>query len=554
MARKDDVTVSEKTFAKYQIDASLSLPFFVILYLTVLHELRLIALSGIENSSAAEFPAFFTPNREAWIPDPLRPYFELSDKPVSLKENASESVLQALTKLLRAASEAFIADLKVKVDFAGLVEDHPLRYVEHVAKITSADKLLTDLLPEIVKYNPLIALENQISYDGDTPAIDLGDRDFRRHFIKEFTRFVSAGRVSLDPDGNGFSSDFPGIPVNSEALLKARHWGRIPVATGNDKGLYYVVRQARGRRTGDAPKVDIVVRDLLWLREYPAAFDEKGMRDPYKSPKKHGARLGYYFSTIDRQFFEVTNIAKRGDIIMLDAVAPLENDTTKSLCLYFPAIRHAGRVSLGNMIGSVEGRRTGAWTVVCFRPPEMSDEDERSLQLHLSVYSDVFHQMQRKPHYDNSSRLLNQLIEDRKLIGVLYSRLWADETEFAADADARNIETLDQRWKAFSSMFSRWEAYGDVDASNGVAAILDRVRDQNTGLVDEDRLREELLVLLQDEERHALTPPVTKDDPNRKSGLRDLDKDLTILAQRHFVPSYRAYLEASKGKTIKDLT
>ena len=334
MAGKNDNKISEKSFAQYQIDDRAPLGYFTIIFLTSLHVLRLLALKDNATSIACRFPAVFTPSRSDWAPDALHEYFRV-DEPTNLKQYARPAQ-KALTRLLHDASAAFIDDLQaLGIAFDALPADSPLRYVERVRDLTAVDvELEAKLFSKIVKHDPSIPSDHQVSSDEKEPLKVLVPR-FRQRFMDEFSKFISAAQRAIDPDGDGFAPDLPGIPINSPALLKARHWGRKRLRAQPDLGLYYVVRQARGRRTGDQPKIDIIVRDLLWLRQTTESLDGTGVRDPYDEAEQHGARLGYYFSSIDGQVFEITNIVKRGEIIMLDAVAPLDDGLTKSLCLYF---------------------------------------------------------------------------------------------------------------------------------------------------------------------------------------------------------------------------
>jgi hypothetical protein len=162
-----------------------------------------------------------------------------------------------------------------------------------------------------------------------------------------------------------------------------------------------------------------------------------------------GRTFGYYVSTVDNQAFELKSVSKRQDLLMIDAVAHLDDGKSKSLCLYVP--EHEGDdngISLGHIVGNLRDAnrrdRTGAWSAVVLRPNFPPALEDRIL-CDISVYSDYLRTLadaNEDDAYDKQIIHLTDYVHEVGLAGVLFSETLRDFPEAKAELITAGLEKL----------------------------------------------------------------------------------------------------------------
>lgn len=520
---------TEDYIGSLEIEKLMPIPYFTLLYIAALSQLlRAVQSRKGGEGHTSKFPTFVEGKRIQW-PTDLVSYFE-PDEPdfKDLKVSAKLEIRQELSTFLHNVSNAFLDDMRAYLKDVSGDDLGPLSHVQRFME-EAQGKAVNELI--VSKKAPTyFAVLNDGDADQSRANVVRKVTDFAKLAVKYLSEKLGGDRIT--------SADVPGVDITDETLLKTRFMGWSPSpAHLHDSGLYFVIRQARGHLTQDPKREGIVVRDLLWIRPGITSF-ENGVRGTYET---YGSRLGYYFSAIDEQVFEITFIVKRRDgVMMIDAIAYLDDRETKSLCLYLPSVDNGNGFSLGSMVGIVETKpippRTGSWTVVAMRA-EIDQGERDHLEGDLAVVSDAMAELSNRDDYDERIIHSVRLMESRHLIGVLFSKSWLES------ATAEERRRLEKRDEAFSRMFRNWSIY---DAPDNRVDVL--VAEINLGSDDaEIRLRRILKELVEDEERHALTPPAVQRQSDDRSAL---EADIETLSSRDDVLAYATFMDSKPAKMI----
>jgi hypothetical protein len=140
-----------------------------------------------------------------------------------------------------------------------------------------------------------------------------------------------------------------------------------PDAFANSCDLYAVIREARGWTPTDSADTNLLVRDLLWIRDTDAPQSTLDMRDG-----KDGTKLvGIYFSAVDRCCFYVERLVKQGGNVIITARTMHDASYTQYLTLIFASrpSRQPLVVRDGIVSGSAGDSATlAAWKCLIVRP------------------------------------------------------------------------------------------------------------------------------------------------------------------------------------------
>lgn len=186
-------------------------------------------------------------------------------------------------------------------------------------------------------------------------------------------------------------------------------------------GLFCVVREARGPYTSEPRDINVVVRDLLWLRRCSGDNASGQVPEEKTGP---GGNLGFYFSAFDRIVYEIRNLTIRNGTMMIDAISFMETGSERSLCLYYPESMHDHPLHCreGVLMGTIrDPERSGAWKVLIVRP-DWSNLAELDAQ--LSIYLERMAKMGEQAYRVAVVKCF-RFVSEARLVGVLYSRDWA---------------------------------------------------------------------------------------------------------------------------------
>lgn len=215
-----------------------------------------------------------------------------------------------------------------------------------------------------------------------------------------------------------------GINAADVSTLAAECLGIVEAdgeAAWKKTGLFCVVREARGPYTSEVRDINIIVRDLLWLRRCTGTDPSGHVPEEKTGP---GGNLGFYFSAFDRAVYEIRNLVIRNGTIMIDAISFMETGSERSLCLYYPESTHDHPLHCreGVLMGTTrDPARSGAWKVLIIRP----DWSNRAvLDAQLSVYLKQMANMNEQTYRDAVAKCF-RFVAEALLVGVLYSRDWA---------------------------------------------------------------------------------------------------------------------------------
>lgn len=172
--------------------------------------------------------------------------------------------------------------------------------------------------------------------------------------------------------------EFHSLKLTDELLIKSEflsvrsdidvHGAAANVAdiAGGTFTLYAVLREARGWYSENPDEVNMIVRDLLWIRS-------STMRQQYtqRDVGDNNEFIGVYVSAMDRSSFYVERI----DIYGMEAVLTAKENNIaafpKRLTLILPASAFAHELQIRHGILSGSARRTGilaAWKCLLIRP------------------------------------------------------------------------------------------------------------------------------------------------------------------------------------------
>lgn len=241
------------------------------------------------------------------------------------------------------------------------------------------------------------------------------------------------------------------LRLSSPISLSELYFGQI-------FGPYYVVRKARSAVTDVPGDRNLLVRDMMWIRPLDGNPSAQGHRSD--NPARPTVALGYYVSAIDKQVFEITHIAVRNDVVMLDAVAYLDGTETKSICVYLPEMLMQARqqVDFASIIGTLRDQsRTGAWSALVTRPDLVPDE---MLGLHYALifFADAFSMKNFGDKAENYDPLINKVFWAlcyAQHCGVIYSQDWEEKARQAPEGDIYGVALgeLLKRKEAFEACF-----------------------------------------------------------------------------------------------------
>jgi hypothetical protein len=247
-----------------------------------------------------------------------------------------------------------------------------------------------------------------------------GDADHRD--VEIITPFLRLAKACI-----GDQEEHPvlhGIAACDEFALAAECLGVVEAdgeVAWKKTGLFCVVREARGPYTNEVQDINIIVRDLLWLRHCTGGDPSGRVRDDRTGP---GGNLGFYFSAFDRVVYEVRNLTIRNGTMMIDAISFMKTGTERSLCLYYPESSHdhALHCREGVLMGTTrDPARSGAWKVLVVRPDW---SNLPVLDAQLSVYLKRMTTLNQQEYRDVVIKCF-RFVSEALLVGVLYSREWA---------------------------------------------------------------------------------------------------------------------------------
>lgn len=158
------------------------------------------------------------------------------------------------------------------------------------------------------------------------------------------------------------------IPAYSTTSLKLLLCGisKSFLAKNPEAGPFYVVREARGVFGDRVDRLNLLVRELLWLR------------DTDRSQSATSEYLGYYFSAVENDIYAITNIQtiENGQVQLFGQKLLLDSETLDEHHFYLTMPPLGGRQKdstsrPGLLCGSTtRARRPAAWKVVVLEPPE----------------------------------------------------------------------------------------------------------------------------------------------------------------------------------------
>lgn len=278
-------------------------------------------------------------------------------------------------------------------------------------------------------------------------------------------------------------------------------------------GPYYIIRKSRAGITSDPSDSELIVRDLLWLRPTTTLPDNEGISAPILSQPSDA--LGYYVSALDEQVYEVTHVSKRGEYILIDAIAFLDNNETKSLCLYTPKMPVFGtdKLAYGSIIGTLrDSERTGAWSTLIIRP-EISEEECLRFHYVFSFFSDALNServQDREKDYDENIKELYWVYALKNICGVLFSKFWLSDAESECPKSAANFDIGQHDLRASRDSFNECFHYDGMHADTLLSYAISLVdRHERSGELD--ALSREILTsivvdVLRIAEHTAITP------------------------------------------------
>lgn len=492
-------------------------------------------------------------------PDKLKRYFTYDATKranvVELKDihDPARDTLHFLNSVARTLSAAVISALKLSPE---QVSSSPLEVFAHIDRAFQEKHAVRDALKLVrvpLARRKLRAEQTLRAAPGDGSAqavisfsalkfgsITTKQKDDNHGVIQRvfstLLAHIDAWLVDVLPGSQDGASDqvshplLPGLGIYYPSLRQGLLTPILPREDDNvaRASLVSIVREARGSVTNSREDVNLIVRDLLWIRSFakePQAavpIDEREYRQRASSDgdegflNMHGGRIGLYYSAIDGLVYEIKRIVHRDNIIMIDGVALLgvedgERKQSKSFCMYLPKFEDSNLdFTMGTLMGGTKNNvRTGAWTVIGMKPL-ISDNDTMVLERKLSIYADAF-ELMRRESYDWQIGEIARFIEATGLVGILHSRSMRHMPNLPETADA------DASIEAFRTLFRTVDSYRtqcDDVLEDVVSAIM-----QN-GEVDDAALRDQLLWLIEQQNSYAIAPVAVF-----KANIEDLGLD-----------------------------
>ena len=357
-----------------------------------------------------------------------------------------------------------------------------------------------------------------------------------------------------------FYPSLPGVRIYQPALQMGltSALAYLKDSQSDHTGFFSIVREARGSVTNRDHDMNLLVRDLLWIRprevdEASFVLDETIHQLPHQEKngaEDHGSRIGYYYSAIDGLVYEVKRVVVRSNIMMIDALAILEKDKVsnadrppKSMCLYLPLIDNEDLdFTMGTLMGgTATNTRTGGWSVVAIRPPleSMDYGVESLLEKKFCIYADSLARTKRNS-YDKLIKVFAKFIEQTGLVGILYARSFEQSVQ-----DETLKKSSREAASSFRSLFRVMPDY-----RKNCQKLLDEIEARvfDGGEPDRAMFRSVTMDLIEQQNSYAIAPLTVY-----KSALDDYDEEGTKRAVEVLsrlgvtIPSYREYEDIVAG-------
>lgn len=492
-------------------------------------------------------------------PEDLKPFFEPASDTEFLhqlrRENPGDMQLaEFLHKLVGDALDAWM-----QIDAFSNIENTPLVFfrnfyelIEPTANLSRKLKKFSAsfVLPGRTSSSPLAQASaqgtqvnisfNQLNFESNSQKISVSNRNIILNRMDEFARSFAKWCQIM----HGSNSDLKGLPGLS--MSDGLAWYHRSVGLDQNKsaevnysGFFHIVREARGSVTNDPKDVNLLLRDMLWVRSFTDELDEVPLEDEeYRQiarSKSYGSPLGIYYSVLEQAIYEVKRLKVVGDVLIIEGLALFDDlNASKPLSLHLPKFDDAHlNFSMGTLSGATNERlRTGAWSVVGIRP-NVDKDILREIDTVFSNYLDALSRMDRS-QYNASVTGFGDYVRSMRLCGVLASQALTDCGEQErADLSRKMTE-------AFRAVFKTSRQHRvNCEATRDRILAECELPDQSTETLrafDEGKLSERLLKLIEQQSSYAISPisvfkkdlsePETQELTRVVEQLSDIDCDL----------------------------
>jgi hypothetical protein len=256
----------------------------------------------------------------------------------------------------------------------------------------------------------------------------------------------------------------------------------------NSCDLYAVIREARGWTPSNPADTNILVRDLLWIRDTDAPQAIQDMK-----LGKGGAKIvGIYFSAIDQCCFYVERSVKQGANVIITARTMHDPGNTQYLTLIFASrpSRQPLVIRDGIVSGSADDSDTlAAWKCLIIRPDWPFFYHLRTV-LHETTLGDIH---QRDPY---------SLCAELRAVGVIHSKALVEQ-----------VSNLGQRRNAFRQLLLQGTKHPGPSKERFSTNIQKEIEGALRGRFnDPDQIQELLSTVLDHPERTTeLVAPILKE-------------------------------------------
>ena len=320
-------------------------------------------------------------------------------------------------------------------------------------------KSLTVMVPDGEEELARISFTS-LNFDRNSKKISDENSDIiQRQFdvlVKQITNWMKDSFKDESVDIN----QFPGLRLDQSQAWLWQYSGVEKTFSdeNNLSGIYYIIREARGAISNKICDVNLILRDVLWIRPLsePLGFTPIDAFTNMNRGHKHGTKLGFYYSCMDHCTYEITRLSMNQNVISIDGIALFNNRSrTKSLSIQLPVFEsHDLNFSIGTMMGSTAHfSRPAAWTIVASKPRSAGLDLENS-DLILSMYADTLHRNTRENYDLNIVKLSEFIVKNYKpavLSSLLMTQKTTDEFKDIADIATNNREAFYNMFKATSN-------------------------------------------------------------------------------------------------------
>lgn len=499
-----------------------------------------------------ELEAYFRPN----APERKRPQMRRSNPGEAI---AGDHLRQLLRAELPGIKAAFQDRMLGRAGVAGF-EGSPFYIFEVVIKSIGRSVPLSDAVKSIsftfVK-DPLYNTKSQFNLKGLNFAES--NQKIGKHNTDIINQNMNLAASSMAKWATymghklPYLTELPGLTASMGDAWSRRHSKTEDSLknSSNISGLIQIVREARGAITSDREDINLIVRDLLWIRPFKDRLGERSISDEMYRKRVgafHGSPIGFYYSVIDGVVYEIKRLLVRSDVVMLEALALFDDQSvSKSLTMHLPIFDDASlNFSMGSLMGATtRQKRNGAWSIIAIRP-DLSHEEEEQIDLHLGIYADTFLDIERDA-YNASIVGLKEYFDRLRLGGVLSSDflinsvaiLSAEKHVFAVEAQ-----------REFRRVFRTVKEYREnsVRYRDKLFEEINSIRDE--GRRDE-KMREVLLDLIEQQSSFAICPVSTTKTDLRAEEAEKIRRSAGKLARRSeqiFADhkAYRVWCEAAR--------